>query len=618
MRATIAPADGRPQPRSATLRWAAFLLAPWKGHLAVVAFLVIAAAGLELVPPLVIKWIIDEHLTVGKASGLLPLSVLYLAATATVEGAGFLYTYLTAVVAQGTLHRLRVQLFTHLQQLPLSFHDRTSLGDVISRCTADVETVDTLFSAGVTKVLGDLVRLATTATAMVLLSLPLALIAGLTVPPIVLVTHVFRVRVRDAERANRRAIGELNTQLQETIGGIEVIRAFCREAAFVQRFRRALRTALAAFNRATFYAAVYPPTMALLAAVTTALLLWAATRQVFTTWEVSLGTLTGFVLLFQRFFKPITALGDEWQTVQAAFSGLERILDVLALPGEEPAPKSDRAGASRHQESSPIALEQVVFGYLPAQPVLRDLSLVVQAGEHVALVGRTGAGKSSLLHLAGGLYAPWSGTVRVMGEDPRALDEEERRRVIGVVPQVVQLFSATVLENLTLGDAGVPMTTVHEAARVAGAHELIESLPQGYATALVGSGRGRGMHLSAGQRQLLALARALVWRPHVLLLDEATAAIDAASDAAFRAALRQWSHGRGGAVLSVAHRLSTAREADRVVVLDAGRIVEMGAPATLIRQGGRFAGLVELEAAGWEWQRAPQASTGVSSAAWSA
>jgi ATP-binding cassette subfamily B protein len=235
-------------------------------------------------------------------------------------------------------------------------------------------------------------------------------------------------------------------------------------------------------------------------------------------------------------------------------------------------------------------------------PVVRGISLRAEAGESVAVVGRTGVGKSSVLHLIAGLYRPWAGRIRLAGRDPARLTESERSRVLGVVPQVVQLFSGSVFDNLTFGDSEVAEDAVYEAARIAGIDSLVRALPEGYRTPLSGGGSGPGVHLSAGQRQLVALARALVHRPAVLLLDEATAAVDNASDAAFRAALRERVLPRGTAVLTVAHRLSTALEADRVIVLDRGRVVEEGTPSALVASMGRFAALVELEAAGWDWR----------------
>ena len=331
--------------------------------------------------------------------------------------------------------------------------------------------------------------------------------------------------------------------------------------------------------------------MVILSTLAMALVLWVgvAGQGLLASLDLSLGTLTAFVLLLQRFFVPIMSLGNEWQTVQAALAGLERIFQVLALPSEAPAPGSPRQ--PHYRSNAAIEMREVCFGYLPNRPVLRGVSLAAQPGEHIVLVGRTGAGKSSVLHLLGGLYTPWSGTVRVAGADPTVLTDDERRRAMGVVLQVVQLFRGTVFDNLTLGDGSVSREAVQRAAAIAGADAFIQALPQGYDTLL-----GSGLQLSAGQRQLLALTRALVWDPAVLLLDEATAAVDSASEAAFRAALRAAVIGCGRTVLTVAHRLATAQEADRVLVMEAGQIVEEGSPEELIRRGGRFAALLELEA----------------------
>jgi ATP-binding cassette, subfamily B, multidrug efflux pump len=601
------------QHRGMTLSQLWAMLKPWRWWLAPVSVSVLLGALLELAPPLLVQKIVDGPLALGRSEGLLPIAALYLGATAAVQVMGFLTEYLTAIIAQGVLRRLRVRLFAHLQTLPLSYYDRTPLGDTISRCTADVETVSTLFTtavagavassggvasgtSGATVLLG-VVRLATIAAAMVALSPLLSLVAALPVVPVVLVTRSFQVRVRDAERASRQAVGLQNTHLQETLGGVEVIRALGSEAAFIARFRAALRDGVVAYNRATVYSALYIPLMVILSALAMALVLWigVAGQDMLASLNISLGTLTAFVLLLQRVFVPIMTLGNEWQTVQAALAGLERIFQVLALPSVEPAPRSPRQPLSRSHAT--IEMRQVVFGYLPNRPVLRGVSLAAQPGEHIVLVGRTGAGKSSILHLLGGLYTPWSGTVRVASADPTVLTDDQRRRAIGGVQQVVQLFRGTVIENLTLGDGSVSREAVQRAAAIAGADSFIQALPQRYDTLL-----GGGIQLSVGQRQLLALTRALVWDPAVLLLDEATAAIDSASEAAVRAALRAAVMGSGRAVLTVAHRLAAAQEADRVLVMEAGQIVEVGPPDELIRQGGHFAALLELETAGWDWQ----------------
>ena len=597
--AGTAPAVGLA--RTPVLRNLRPLLAQWRGSLVLVGMLVLAAAAMELVPPLVLRNIVDRHLTVRDAGGLRGLALLYLLAVAAMQCLTFLYGYVAAAAAQGMLSELRTRLFAHVQRLPASYFDRVAIGDVISRCTADVDTLDTVFSSGVAVLVANLVRLVTIAAAMVALSPTLSAVAAVVAVPLVIATRVAQRRVRRAERDTRAAVAAVNTRLQEDLRGIEVIRAFGREPEFVGGFRQVLRRGLAASNRSSFYSALYTPTTAILSATAVAALLAIGTGPRFVTTGISLGTLTAFLLLLQRFFQPITALGEEWQTVQGAMAGAERIFETLALaPDVTHGP--ERRETSKDRTAKALALDGVHFGYADGQPVLHGVSLHVAPGEHVALVGRTGAGKSTVLQLATGLYRPWSGRIAVAGKDPTRLDDAQRCRVLGVVPQLVQLFSGTVLDNLTLGDAEVTQADVYEAAAIAGADVFIRALPHGYCTRLSGSASGAGTQLSAGQRQLLALARALVHRPAVLLLDEATSAIDNASDAAFRTALRERVLARGVAVLTVAHRLASARDADRVIVLEKGRVVEAGPPIALMAGGGRFAAWLELEAAGWDWR----------------
>ena len=591
-----------PSPSRITFRLVASLLVPWRGLLAVIGITVLASAALEPIQPLLTKKLFDEHLARGRMHGVLTIALLYLAASALAQGLRFATTYLTAIASQGALHNLRVRLFAHLQRLPISYFDTHPLGDSISRCTADVETIDTLFSSGVVSAVTDLAKMIILAVAMLRMSPALTAISGIVIVPVILVTNALRIRIREAERANRRAVGAMNTELQEILGGVEVIRAFAREALFVTRFRVALRQAIAAFNRATACAAADVPIMAFLAVATIAALFWFSSTPSFRWFGVSIGTFVAFIQLFQRFFKPITALGDDWQTVQSALSGTERIFQVLLTPDDTDA---QAVPAPVHDTESVIDLRDIVFGYRADRPVLHSVSIGVRAGEHVALVGRTCAGKSSIVNLIGGLYAAWGGTVRIAGHDPRQLEEAQRRAFIGVVPQNVQLFSGSVFDNLTLWDSTVPREAAERAAAIAGADGFVRALPQGYDTVLSDMGRGSGVHLSSGQRQLLALARALVWDPKVLLFDEATAAIDHASEAAFREALADQVLARGHAVITVANRLSTAREADRVIVLERGNIIEQGTPDELIRSGGHFAAWLELEAAGWDWHGEP-------------
>ncbi|HJQ51283.1 MAG TPA: ABC transporter ATP-binding protein [Gaiellaceae bacterium] len=589
--------NGRPP---SLWRKLAALLRPWRRSLIAVAGCVIASALVELVPPFVIRHVVNHNLVPRQSGGLVLAGVVYLLAVAADAALSFAYAYLAARVSQAAIATLRVRLFSHSLALPASHFDRTPIADVISRSTADVETVDDLFTDGIATLLGQLVPLIAVAVAMLVLSPLLTGVAAVVMVPLLVITRFLQVRVRDAERDTRLAIGRLNVELAEVVGGVETLRAFGREETFVARFRRALARTLQAQSQSVKYNAFFAPVSGLLAALVIAALLWIGAGGTSAGAGVDLGTLTAFVLLFQNFFAPIVALGDQWQSVQAAIAGAERVFELLDLP-----PDSTPAEQAPVHAGGGIQVAHVRFGYEPNRLVLDDVSLTVQPGEHLALVGRTGAGKSTLVSLIGGLYTPSSGRIRVNGHNPRLLADDERRTSLGVAPQSLQLFGATVRDNLTLFDPAIGDDAIERAVELAGIDTLLAQLPDQLDTPLAGQGRGGGTVLSAGQRQLLALARTLVCEPAVLLLDEATAAVDGASDAAFRNALRATALERGCAVLTVAHRIASARRADRVVVLDDGRIVEAGPPEQLLAAGGRFAALAELEAAGWDWQDNP-------------
>jgi ATP-binding cassette subfamily B protein len=576
------------------------LVRPWRARLTLVAAGVLAAAVLDLLPPLIVRRVVD-NLTAGSVAGLPNAASLYLAAVAAVQILTSGYGYLAATVAQRALALLRTRLFSHLLALPTEYHDRTPVGDAVARATADVETIDDLFSSSIVTLLGETARLGTVTVAMLLLSPTLTLAVVVVIPPLALLTGYLRRRIRTAERATRLAVGGATTQLQEDLAGADVIRAFGRQTLFADRFRTTLLRWLAASNTSTRYNAFYAPAVAVLSAISTALLLWLGGGGLARTIGVSIGTLTAFVLLFSRFFTPLVNLGDEWQNVQAALAGAERVFSLLAVPVDHPSTEAPKATGA----APPIAVSTVGFSYHAGRPVLHDLSLTVSPGEHVALVGRTGAGKTTILALLTGLYRPTTGTVRVAGRDPTGLADENRRALLGVVPQAVQLFTGTVRDNVTLDDESINQADVADACRIAGADGFIQALPHGYDTVLSDVGRGEGVVLSAGQRQLLALARAIVARPRVLLLDEATSVVDNASDAALRAALREQVQPTGTAILTVAHRLSTAREADRVIVLSGGRILEQGSPEQLLATDSTFAALLAIEEAGWDWEHDP-------------
>ena len=579
------------------------IIAPWRLLLAGALISVFAGAGLSLFPPLIMRRLIDEHLVPGRMENIFTLAVLYLGATIAVHLTSFLTAYSTSVAAQGALKRLRVRLFGHLQKLPVSYYDRTPIGDTISRCTADMETIDSLFSSGVISLLAESVRLVFTLGAMIALSLPLSLVLILTLPLLVIFSRRFQLLMREAQRALRQDTGTLNACLQEILTRPEVVKVFGWEFRIVQRFRRVLAATLKAQNRSIACGAVYDPLFKIFQAVLVALFLIAAASPVLEIFHVSIGTLTAFILLFDQFFGPLISIGNEWQVVQGALAGFERIFQVLTLPADEGETiRASQQSAETRPKRSLVEVEGVTFGYTEDRPVLKEIGLKVDAGSHLAIVGRSGAGKSSLFHLLGGLYRPWEGFIRLEGKDPHQIQSPDRRRTLGTVPQTGWMFSGSVAENLTLWDDTISRDAVEKAGRISGADAFVTKLASGYDTVISDAGRGQGLQLSAGEKQLLALTRALVGDPSVLLLDEATAAVDGASEAAFKRALRIQLEERRGVVITIAHRISTAVEANRIVVMEDGKIVEEGTPETLIHNGGPFAALWVLENAGWDWR----------------
>ena len=559
-----------------------------------VGAVVIVDALVGLVPPFVVRSVVNHNLVPRSTSGLGLAAVLYVAAVTLQAGLTFGYTYGAAVVSQSAIAELRTRVFAHVVALSAPSLDELPVGDVISRVTSDVETIDQLFTDGVVTLLGQLVPLLAIVGAMLTLSPALTVVAAVSVPPVFAGARFLQRRVRDAERATRRAIARLNVDMAETLGGRETVLAFARADVFSRRFRRSLDDTLRVQSRSLYYDAFFRPVTGLLSSLVIALVIWVGAGASFFQVAVNLGTLTAFILLFQSFFAPLLALGDQWQDVQAALAGVERVVEVLRIPLEvHPFPvTSDGVG---------VEMDQVSFAYHDHDPVLRSVSLRVRPGEVVAIIGRSGSGKSTLVSLLAGLLSPEAGQVRVAGMDPRSLDDSTRRDLLGVMSQSSTVFAGTLRDNVSVFDSSVTDDAIERALDVVGLRPVVDSAPRGLDSVVAGHGGGELFDLSTGQRQQLALARTLVTTPRVLLLDEATASLDASSDAAFRRALRVASADRECAVLMVAHRLSTARDADRVVVLEHGAVVEEGSPAELAARPSRFAAWLELEGAGWEW-----------------
>ncbi|HET9488473.1 MAG TPA: ABC transporter ATP-binding protein [Methylomirabilota bacterium] len=543
-------------------------------------------AGLELLQPYLLKVAIDEHILRGDWVGLTGVATVFLGVLLALAGGRAAESYLMHLAGQRVMHDLRGRLFRHLLRQEAAFFDRNPVGRLMTRVLNDVEAISEAFTSGLVAVVGDVITLAGVVAVMLWMDWRLALVTFSLMPLLGGGAAYFRVRARDAYRTVRRRLARLNAFLQESLQGMTVIQLFGREAHEFTAFRRLnaeLRRAM--FTSTVWEASLYASVEALGSAAL-ALLLWYGAGQI-TAEALSFGTLVAFIQYTNRFFLPIRDLGAKYTVMQAAMASSER---VFALLDREPAIVTPPAIPPAARPAAPaVALRGVWFAYTGQDWVLRDCSLEVAPGEHVALVGPTGEGKSTCARLLNRAYDVQQGQVLVAGVDVREWDLERLRRHVGVVFQETVLFSGTVEANLmTVADGRVSRTDLLRILEAARCGPLLEVLPRGLEEELV----ERGANLSHGQRQLLAIARALVYNPAVLVLDEATSSVDPESEALIRHAIAGLAEGR--TTITIAHRLSTAQRADRILVLHHGRIHEEGRHAELLARGGVYARLWEL------------------------
>lgn len=568
-------------------------LRPYRGAVLLSFLLIVAMAGLDLAGPYLTKVAIDAHIRTGDVAGLYAIAVVYLLALL----AGFLVRFgqvtLLQVTGQKVMLDLRREIFAHLQRLHVGYFDRHPVGRLMTRVTTDVDAVNDLFTAGVVTVFGDLFTLLGIMGVMVALSGRLALVTFAVIPLFFLATAWFRRGSRRSFREVRTWVARINAFLQENLSGMGVVQLFCREERNRALFAGVNRGHADANLRQIFYYAVFYPVVELIAAVAVALILLHGGGGVLAG-TLTLGVLVAFVQYSERFWRPIQDLSEKFNILQSAMASSERIFTLLDTEPLVVAPASPRAlGTVRGR----VELDDVSFAYRDEHWVLRDVSLTVEPGTSVALVGATGAGKSTVLNLMLRLYDPQRGAVRLDGQDLRTLDPRELRRTFALVLQDVHLFSGTIASNIRLGSA-ISDDQVEAAARAVHAHEFVARLPRGYRTEV----RERGSTLSVGQKQLVSFARALAHDPRVLVLDEATSSVDTETEALIQQALRVLLRGRTAVV--VAHRLSTVQDVDEIVVLHKGRIRERGSHQSLLAARGLYWRLYQLQYADQEARRA--------------
>lgn len=562
--------------------------------LAVVTMLVIT--GLTLLTPYLLKLAIDQAITHGDRAELIRLSVYTALAYTALYGATAAQQYQLSWVGQRVLANLRSDLFAHLQKLSLGYHDTHIVGVTVSRVMNDVAAINELLSQGVITLTGDVLVLAGIMVIMFSMSPYLALLTFTVLPLMVLATWWFSRRARGAFRRTRTSVAKVVGDLAEDISGVRVIQAFGQENTSQERFNQVNQANREANISAMNLSFIFLPTIEFLGVLATVIVLWFGGQAVARA-TVTLGTLVAFLSYVTRFFQPVQELSRMVTTLQSAMAGGEQVLRLLDTP---PAVQDRPDAAELTLAAAPrIDFEGVSFRYRPGLPiVLRDLDLTIQPGQTVALVGATGAGKSSIANLIARFYEVEEGAVKIDGMDVRAVTQTSLHRQIGLVPQDAFLFSTSIADNIRFGRPEASDAEVERAARLANAHEFISARPDGYQTKV----QEGAANLSVGQRQLVCIARAILTDPRILILDEATSNVDSLTEALIQDALRTLFKGRTSVV--IAHRLSTIRNADLICVVEGGRLVEQGRHEDLLARGGAYAALYQRQFGG---SRQPEA-----------
>ncbi|MGH3148889.1 MAG: ABC transporter ATP-binding protein [Rubrobacter sp.] len=571
----------RAENRGATARRLVSELGPYRGQLALGLFLVVIGSLSQAGGPYLIGRAIDRYILRGDVPGLLWTMLILLG----VYVAGTLATLgqirQVGGVGQRVLASLRERIFDRLLRLPLGYFDRRPVGDLMSRVTNDVDTLNQLLSQGFTQLLGSFFSLIGIVVAMLLLDWRLALVCFTIIPVMLIVNVLFARRARRAFRTTRETVGDVTAGLQEEITGVREAQAFNRTEANITRFRERNAANRSANVQAVAITAAFAPAIDVLSTLATAVVIGYGGYLV-VTGTLTVGLLTAFLIYVQQFFRPIQLASQVYTQAQVALAGGERIYNIL---DEETEPSDPPGVYALNDIRGGIEFDGVTFGYEQGRPVIHDVSFEIEPGQTVALVGPTGAGKTTIANLIPRFYDATGGSVRVDGRDVREVERESLREGIATVLQEPFLFSGTVAENVGYGRQDSTREEIAAAARAVSAHGFISELPEGYDTVL-GAGGG---NLSQGQRQLLSFARAVLADPRILILDEATSNIDTRTESIIQRALGTLLQGRTSIV--IAHRLSTIRTADLILVVAEGRIAERGTHAQLLEKDGLYADL---------------------------
>jgi ATP-binding cassette subfamily B protein len=561
--------------------------APYKNRFWISVILAIVLAALTPLRPLLIQRTVNEYI-VGEIPRMVIFVTMIQLGIILVETAlRFGFTFLTAWLGQAVVMDLRLATYDKILRLHLSQFDRTPVGTLTTRTVNDIESINDIFAEGLVPIIADILSIVCVLTYMFSADWRLTLIALIPFPIILIATYIFKESINRSFQSVRNAVAALNAFVQEHLTGMFIVQAFAAEQLELDKFKKINRQHRDANIKAIFAYSVFFPVVEIVLALSIGLVVWYTAKEALALQQSQQGTVIAFILCLNLLFRPLRVLADKFNVLQMGVIASERVFNVLDNP--EAVPPFTNKPLESLRFSGKIEFENVHFAYDPAVPVLKGISFVAHPGETIALVGPTGSGKTSITSLLTRLYDFQSGQIKIDNLPIQSYELETLRGQVGVVLQDVFLFSGSIYDNITLRNASISRDRVEEAARMIGLHDFICSLPGGYDYDV----RERGLTLSLGQRQLLSFIRALLYNPSILILDEATSSIDSESEQLIQQAIEKLVQGRTSIV--VAHRLSTIRKANRIIVLGKGELLEMGTHAELIAKNGHYAQLCRVQ-----------------------
>ncbi|KYG84815.1 ABC transporter ATP-binding protein [Roseivirga seohaensis] len=558
---------------------------PYLKQFYLLVFLTVLLAVLVPIRPYIVQLSIDTYVPQGDYAGLMTMLIILVIHLVVLAIVQYAHTYLSGWVGQTIIKDIRIKLYEHLLKLKLKFFDKTPIGRLVTRNVSDIETLSNVFSEGIAALIGDLLQLVFIMGFMFYLDWRLTLISLATLPLLIFSTYIFKEKIKVTFNDVRNAVSNLNSYVQEHVTGMNIVQIFNAEEREYDKFKKINKEHEKAHIKSVLYYAIYFPVAEIIQAAAIGMVVWYGARGILNDSGIGPGLIISFIMYLQMFFRPIRMIADRFNTLQMGIVSSNRIFTLL----DSNENIADEGTYMPEKFKGDVKFKNVWFAYNDEEYVLKDISFEVKEGETIALVGATGAGKSSIINLLSRFYEINKGTIEIDGHDLKEYDLSALREKIGVVLQDVFLFSDTIRYNITMGNPDISDEKIQEAAALVGAKKFIERLPGGYDYNVM----ERGATLSVGQRQLISFVRAMVYDPQIIVLDEATSSVDSETEEMIQHAIEKLMTGRTAIV--IAHRLSTIQNADKIIVLDKGEIKEVGSHQELLDKGGFYANLYKMQ-----------------------